>query len=103
MIWTSLNKRFDIQGLGFLPDLISDLDPRKVAEQLEDNYAHGGGWRPNKGFKFNPITHALNYPGDPALLPLATAKCRDETLYFYDCAFLCVVQTDGSWEVSRVD
>ena len=32
--------------LGFLPMMLDDEDPRPAAEQLNETYAHGGGWMP---------------------------------------------------------
>jgi hypothetical protein len=66
--------------LGFLPSLIHDADQRRVAEQLNDRYAHGGGWRPMPGFTLNKTTLALKYPEDPPMHPLAMSTLRDETL-----------------------
>jgi hypothetical protein len=89
--------------LGFLPGLIDEGDQRRVAEQLNDRYAHGGGWRPMPGFKLDLDTMTLKYPEDPPMKPLAAAVLRDETLVFYDYSFLMILQMSGSFEVSRVD
>ena len=99
MIWNKLDPGVD---LGFLPELISDRDPRPAAKQLDETYAHGGGWDPLPGFKLGP-NYSLKYPGDPPLRPLAMAKLRDEKLVFYHHSYLAVFQPDGSFEVSRVD
>lgn len=100
MLWISVDPKVD---LGFLPDLISDQDPRPVAEQLQDTYRHGGGWNPQSGFTFKQETGALSYPGDPVMKPLALSNCRDEMLLFYPYSYLLVLQQDGNFEVARVD
>ena len=47
---------------------------------------------------------SLKYPGDPPLKPIAAvSRLRDEVILFYPHDWLCVVQPDGSFEVSRVD
>ena len=99
MLWIRTDPRVD---LGFLPDLISDQDPRPVAEQLETNYAHGGGWRPQEGFTLGK-DYVLTYPGDPPMKPLAMTNCRHELLCFYPYSYLGVFQPDGSFQVARVD
>jgi hypothetical protein len=99
VIWTVFDRRVD---LGFLPGLINEDDPRPVKEQLDDTYRHGGGWNPMGGWRLSE-DRSLNYPNDPPMKPLAMTTLRHETLLFYPHAFLCVLQPDGSFEVSRVD
>jgi hypothetical protein len=90
------------EDLGLLPDFLSDRDPRPAAAQIDQNYAHGGGWRPQQGFTLLP-SKTLTYPGDPPLQPVAMTRLRDETLLFYPHAILAIVQPDGAFEVCRVD
>ena len=89
--------------LGFLPELLSEYDLRPAASQLADNYRHGGGWNPQKGFVFGKENCSLKYPGDPVMYPLARSMLRDELLLFYPYAYLCIVQPDQTFEVARVD
>jgi hypothetical protein len=98
MIWTCL-KPVD---LGFLPGLIDEDDPRGVKKQLADKYGYGGGWRPMPDLTLLP-DRSLKYPGDPPLKPIAVSQLRDEVILFYPHDWLCVVQPDGAFEVSRVD
>jgi|SRR5580692_1101099 hypothetical protein len=101
MNWIVFNPQCD---LGFLPDLISDNDPRPVKDQLNDTYRHGGGWNPQSQFTLDRSNrNTLKYPGDPPMRPLAMSQCRDEILLFYPYAYLCILQLDGSFEVARVD
>lgn len=88
--------------LGFLPLMFSDDDPRPAREQANDNYQHGGGWHPRPGFTLLP-TGALCYPGDPPMFPLAQAMLRDEKIVLYPFSWVVIKQTDGSFEVARMD
>lgn len=97
------------EGLGFLPSFLSENDPRPAREQINENYAHGGGWHPFNGFT-RTDDNCLVYPGDGTVYapdefyyPLAEAQLRDEKLYFYEGEWLSIVQPDGSFEVSRMD
>lgn len=101
--FTLLHPRMTQAHLGLLPSFLSLSDPRPTREQIDTNYAHGGGWFPMRGFKYNPAKRTLKYPGDPILKPLAEAKLREEIILFYENAILPAVQPDGSFEVSRVD
>jgi len=95
--------RTRLSDLGFIPTFLSLNDPRPAKEQFDDNYQHGGGWRPIKGYTIlNPDGYLL-YPGDPVLKPIAEIVFRDETIRIYDYAIVCIVQPDGSFEVSRMD
>ena len=102
MKWTQRHPKFDLRALGFLPLLLSEDDPRTVAKQLDDTYAHGGGWRPIKGWRLGE-GDVLDYDGDEPLTPLAEAWLRNERIVFYRHALLAVFQPDGSFEVTRVD
>ena len=105
-VWTGLDRRFHPGHLGFLPDILMVEDKRPVREQLEDRYRHGGGFRPMRTpkWKFDPLTMVLRFPGDPPFKPLAWTMVNDEKCIFYPmCSLLCIVQKDGSWEVTRVD
>jgi hypothetical protein len=50
--------------LGFLPLMLDDEDPRPAAAQLDETYAHGGGWRPFGEGQGTKEGLALAYPGD---------------------------------------
>ena len=91
------------EALGFLPEFLSERNPKSAREQLDENYRHGGGWSPMEGFSFDPKDQSLKYPGDPKMKPLARAKLREETILFYDSAWVVVLQADGKYEVSRMD
>ena len=101
--FTALNPRFDLFDLGFLPEFLSLSDPRPAREQINSNYAHGGGWFPMTGFKYSPTDHSLQYPGDPKMKPLAQAQLRDELILFYQSAWVAIVQPNGDYSVARID
>jgi hypothetical protein len=104
--WISLDPGFRAQHLGLLWDILQADDKRPVKEQLEDRYAHGGGWRPfGEGhFKLDRMTMNLRFPGDPPFRPAAFTQIGDETVVFYpNCSLLMVLQKDGKYEVTRVD
>lgn len=101
MIYIGLDPRFDVEHLGFIPSFISEDDPRKAAEQFNENYI--GGWRPMPGWKLNPDTLKLTYPGDPPMLPFAVTTLRNEMILFYPHAQVMILQQDGSFAVSRMD
>lgn len=95
-------------ALGFLPEQILATDMRPVREQLQERYAHGGGWKPFNGFKTNQIDTAdrmvLSYPGDPPQRMLAECHHPNgEHIRLFESHWLMVQQKDGSYEISRVD
>jgi len=95
--------------LGFIPQFLSDFDPRPAAEQFIDAYAHGGGWHSfGKGqWKLQlPILPEsaseyalarLIYPGDPAYKCVAHAVLHFGT----DKAELVLVFPFGPWVVVK--
>lgn len=97
---------------GFLPEFFDESDPRPAKEQLHENFQHGGGFSPLAGFSLVgddvPGEALLTYDKgsedeEPPLREIGRAKLRDETLIFFDCSWLAIVQPDGSFEVTRVD
>lgn len=101
--WKMLHPRMTIDHLGLIPEWLDDNNPQSAKEQIDQNYQHGGGWRSFKGFKMNEATKALSYPGDPPMKPLAQAELRGELVLFYEHAWVAIVQTDGTFDVARID
>jgi hypothetical protein len=93
--------------LGYLPDILNSGDHRPVATQLDERYAHGGGFRPfGRGeWEFTATTGRLKYPGDPAMMPLASIwmPLSGELLFFYPQQMLLIVGAGGLFTVTRVD
>ncbi len=100
MIWTMKHPQANFDMLGFIPSFLDEEDLRPAREQIDEAYC--SGWRPFKGFRMLPNSD-LAYPGDPPTRLLAKTKLRDETIRFYDCAWVAIVQPDGSFEVCRLD
>lgn len=59
MVWKFLNPEMTVEQLGYIPLFFAADDPRPAAEQLNERYAHGGGWRPR------PPGHWLANSGVP--------------------------------------
>lgn len=87
--------------VGFIPEFLSEADPRPANEQIDENYI--GGWSAFKGFKLAHKDHSLAYPGDPKILPYAEARLRDELILVYPGAWVAVVQPNGNYEIARLD
>lgn len=93
-----------LDAVGWIPEFLSEDDPRPAKEQLHHHYAHGGGWNHFDGFNFDRNTLELSYPGDPAMKPFAKMKLRDETILVYDHSWVLIMQDDGgTHEVCRMD
>ncbi len=106
MLWLSPTHQTPAQlkeALGFIPTFLSDDDPRPARAQIHANYRHGGGWIPAKGFRLDPDTMTLNYPGDPPLNCIAASMLRDEMILVYPHAWVVILCPDGTYEVSRCD
>ena len=89
--------------VGMIPHWLDESDMRNAREQLDEHYQHGGGWRPQPGFKLDPKTKRVEYPGDPPFVPLALMRFRDETLIMYQYSYLLILQKDGTFEICRMD
>lgn len=97
-----LDPRMTHEALGFIPGFLDEGNLATAREQLNENYGHGGGWRPFKGFTMLP-DRSIKYPGDPAMKPLAKGKLHDEEIYFYRSAWVAIVQPNGDYEISWMD
>lgn len=88
--------------LGWVPMLVSADDPRPAKEQIHESNADAGGWVPFHGFRMFANGN-LQYPADPEIQLIAQAKLRDETLRFYQYDWIAILQSDGSFEIARVE
>jgi len=102
MQWIAKSPYARPQMLGFLPSFLSEDNPDSAVKQLDDGYKFAGGWRPFNGYEMLP-DGGISYPGDPVLPCLFEAKLRDETIRFYQYAWVAVIQPDGSFEIARMD
>lgn len=117
LLFIALDLRCTPDHLGLIPAFFMDSDPRPAVEQINDRYAHGGGWFDLKvgerGFKAADDGKKLLYPGDPPLHALAEAYLhRDhvpgnnpprERIVIYQHGFVAIYQPDGSFRVARLD
>ena len=102
--FTMLHPKATLETLGFLPMFLDDNDPRPASKQFNSAYVHGGGWSPFKGFKFDQATKAIQYPGDPRMLPIAVSILHGiEHIFVYPHSWVLILQEDGSFEISRMD
>jgi hypothetical protein len=88
--------------VGLILQLLDASDPRPAAEQFDERYAHGGGWRPMPGFKLTKHGR-LKYPGDPEMEPRAVILLRDEMITIFDHAWVMITQREGGFQVARMD
>ena len=92
----------EMEDIGFWPEMFSETDPRPAAEQINERYAHGGGWQPIKGFELEG--NMLVYFDDQPFRPLAMAMLHGkELLVLFQHDFVAIIQPDKSFEVSRMD
>jgi hypothetical protein len=102
MTWELLVPGMTPEHLGLLPLMLDENDPRPAKDQFNENYSHGGGWRPMKGFKLQP-DNSLTYPEDEPLKPLAQLQFRNELIVFYDHAWVAIIHKDRYFEACRMD
>ena len=94
--------------LGYIPSFFSEDDPRSATDQINDRYAHGGGWHPLDGVVVL-VTGTIVFPGDdetPAttLKPIAMTRLREETIFVYPGAFVMIYnKPTGKYEVAMID
>lgn len=91
-----------IEAAGEIPFFVDDSDERPVAEQFNQHYAHGGGWRPMRGFEMDEHGK-LSYPGDQPLVPLAIGMKGLEVIVVYNHSMIAILQRNGDFEVARMD
>lgn len=96
----------NIQAAGVIPLMLLPDDPRPAREQLDEGYAHGGGWRKFEGFTLtgdSTSNFRLTYPDDPPYKPQAWTLLRGELVMVFPHSWVCIVQPDGKYEVARMD
>jgi hypothetical protein len=101
MEWEMMHPLVRDEHLGYIPSFLKLEDERPAKEQFQERY--WPGWHPFTGFKMDPKTYELRYPGDPAYKPLASTMLRDEKVLVYNHAWVAIVQKDGSYEIARMD
>lgn len=101
LTWQAWHPNVTIETLGYIPDFVSDEDPRPAREQFAANYI--SGWHPVPGFKILGNGNLVSR-GDPPCRLLAQARLRDEYICLYEHSWVSVIDIrDGTYEVSRMD
>lgn len=99
------------ESLGLIPLWLSTENPASAVDQINANYAHGGGWRDFKGFFVNqldglldPLKWRLKYPGDPAYHPIGCARLRDEVVVMWPHSWATVHNlSTETFRCARID
>lgn len=104
MPWSTNNENV----VGLLPLILLDSDSRPAKDQLNDRYAHGGGYRPTLSDSWQlgveGGAYVLYYPEDPPFHEQARIKLPcGETCVLFDASFMTIIQKDLSFVVTRVD
>jgi len=100
-------------ALGFVPRFFHVGDDRPASEQLEERYAHGGGFRPMEGFELDlnreaPLASRIIYPADEdgpeeVYRAVSYTLIGNELLIMFESSWLGIVQPDGEFAITRVD
>lgn len=104
--WQTCSKTIGEDVTGHLPMMVFPEDPRPAVDQINERY-NAGGWMPFAGFEY--VNGCLQFPGDPPLRPLAylempaTAVRSAQRVTLFQHSWVAVFQTDGTFEVSRMD
>lgn len=106
-------KNFHPDDLGLLPMFWFDADPRSASDQLNERYAHGGGFSPFGDGKFRldyrETGCLLKYPGDTPFREIARAilhsgQDSQEEIIVFDAAIVVIRQPKtGEFVVTRCD
>lgn len=93
---------------GIVPMFLCPDDPRPAKTQINEGYAHGGGWRKFDGFTAlidwnDPRGSQLDYPGDPPMLAKAYCCFGEELVILFVHDWCAIVQPDLSYEIARLD
>lgn len=106
MLWVT--RRLD--SAGAIPAMLSVNDPREAVEQLDEGYAHGGGWRDWRDdnpweldLRSELLESVLRYDGDEWLKCVAETRLRDERVLVFELSLVAVVSGSGEWRLCRMD
>ena len=111
MIWR-LSPAFDqndaVAMLGYIPDFLFESDARPAGVQINERYAHGGGWHPIAGPWPRAPGPQLIFPPDPpapqvVYRMVAWTQLREERIMVYEHSWVAIVQPDDTYEIARLD
>lgn len=87
---------------GYIPSFLSADSDDSIQEQLDAAYVTG--WRPTKAdVRLDEETWMLHFSNDPPLHPVGACALNGSILVLYEHAWVLVMDTDGDWEVCRMD
>lgn len=92
--------------LGLIPSFVQDGDERPVIEQINERYAHGGGWRDMEGMVIDlDGSGALVGPSGSrfALIGATIYPSHDTLMLVFESGMTAVVAADASYRVARLD
>lgn len=108
--WALLHPRATAEHLGHLVEFLAVSDPRPVREQINERYAHGGGWRPSnpKYWRVSADQQRLTYDGkgeepDEHFGVIASCLVREELVILFENSWVGIFQKDGTFEIARMD
>ena len=95
-----------IEALGYVPHFLNEDDPRPAVEQIDSNYAHGGGWHDFEGFDVQQDEkgrYRIFYPGDHTYQEQARILFRDEVIVAFSYAWFLVATPGKTPRIARLD
>lgn len=102
----------NMEEAGLIPEFLSESDLRGAVDQINERYAHGGGWLDFSGFLVEQVgaRFQLRYPGSPedgepdeVYAEVSRARLRNELIVLFQSAWLMVRQPDGTHRIARID
>lgn len=93
---------------GIVPEFLDPYNALSAKAQIDQAYAHGGGWRDFDGFTVRidwaaPENSELLYPGDPPVKAKAFCFFGEELIVLYDYDWCSVSHPSGTCYVARLD
>lgn len=79
-------------------------DMRSAKDQIDESYRQYGGWRPIGGITLQKDRETIRFDDEgDTCRPIAEATLRDQKLFLYRSDWLAIVNTDGTYEIARID
>lgn len=97
-----LPKRF--AAWGYIVGMIHPNNDEPLWKQIDRNYQHGGGWRPQDKWSFEERDGVMyaQYPGDPELEEIDRLRIGDETLHLFPHSYILWTKGDEK-QMARCD
>lgn len=95
----------NLDAFGFIPMMLSPTNMTPMWKQVDQGYAHGGGWNDFDGFEVSTDDegkYMLTYPGDPAYHERGRIVFGDEMLVIFDYSWVLWVHGDEH-KIARID